>query len=249
MSIMNMPPIPYLARIPGLDLNAVEFCYADATVWHGFDPGLFTLASADPQTFCPSNGPSNVLQVTLATNFKVARFADNSHTSMLRELESAIESARIDLGDGAPSELPVKLKVHDSLLVPLCKWSMLITGNYRCIEANGVRSIREAVHSDIATSQDIYDWVQGLCRLLGASNADLVPFQRYADAAFRLTEPSSIARAVASGATEIERVDLLIQSIASSKGMRHDMVDATVELVGSWLLRSRQVSALMAAPG
>jgi hypothetical protein len=50
-----------------------------------------------------------------------------------------------------------------------------------------------------------------------------------------------MARAVASGATEIERVDLLIQSIAASKGLHHDMVDAMVKLVDSWLLRSREV--------
>jgi len=30
-------------------------------------------------------------------------------------------------------ELPVKLKVHESVFVPLAKWAMLIAGNYRCI--------------------------------------------------------------------------------------------------------------------
>jgi hypothetical protein len=237
MSIMNMPPLPFLARIPGLDLNSLKFCYADATIWDGFEPGLFTLASADPQTFRPPGCSSNVLQVTLATNFKVVRFEASAHTAMLLELGSAIETSRIDLGDGVSSDFPVKLKVHDSLFVPLCKWSMLITGNYRSIEANRIRSIREAVHSDLATSKDIYNWVDGLCRLTGARDADLVPFERYADAALSLTEPSSIARALASGATEIERVDLLIQGIAALKGMRHDMVDATVKLVDSWLQR------------
>jgi hypothetical protein len=34
---------------------------------------------------------------------------------------------------GGPLEIPVKLKVHDSLFVPLAKWPMLMTGNYRCI--------------------------------------------------------------------------------------------------------------------
>src|ERR1700693_6210649 len=38
MSIMNMPPLPYLARIPGIDANACRGCYTDPTVWDSFDP-------------------------------------------------------------------------------------------------------------------------------------------------------------------------------------------------------------------
>ena len=30
MSIMNMPPLPYLARIPGLNTDALKSCYTDA---------------------------------------------------------------------------------------------------------------------------------------------------------------------------------------------------------------------------
>ena len=38
MSIMNMPPLPYLKRIPGIDADALRSCYTDASVWDGFDP-------------------------------------------------------------------------------------------------------------------------------------------------------------------------------------------------------------------
>jgi hypothetical protein len=38
MSIMNMPPPPFLARIRGLDVAACGPCYTDATVWDSFDP-------------------------------------------------------------------------------------------------------------------------------------------------------------------------------------------------------------------
>ena len=31
MSIMNMPPLPYLKRIPGLDTDALKSAYTDAT--------------------------------------------------------------------------------------------------------------------------------------------------------------------------------------------------------------------------
>jgi len=239
MSIMNMPPLPFLARIPALDLRVLEFCYADARVWDGFTPALFTLASSDPQAFRPPGGAPNVLQVTLATNFKVTRFEDSAHTAMLLELGSAIEAARFDLGDGSCSEVPVKLKVYDSVFMPLAKWSMMLTGNYRCIDAERIRSIRQAVHSDLTASRDIYDWVGDVLRALGAQEADIVPFDHYADAALSLTEPSSIARALAAGATEIERVDLLVQGIAILKGMRNQSVDAAVELVDFWLRQRR----------
>src|SRR5208282_553408 len=51
MSIMNMPPLPYLKRIPGLNTDALVHCYTDATVWANFDPGAMTLCSPDPQAF------------------------------------------------------------------------------------------------------------------------------------------------------------------------------------------------------
>src|SRR5438034_8683285 len=53
LAIMNMPPLPYLERIPGLSTETLEACYADPAVWEAFDPGLVTLASPDPQAFRP----------------------------------------------------------------------------------------------------------------------------------------------------------------------------------------------------
>src|SRR5438876_9778089 len=49
MSIMNMPPLPYLKRIPGLATDALKSCYTDATVWQNFEPATMTLCSPDPQ--------------------------------------------------------------------------------------------------------------------------------------------------------------------------------------------------------
>jgi len=120
LAIMNMPPLPYLKRIPGLRAETLEPCYADAGVWDGFDPGLTTLASPDPQAFRPPDQPKNVLQVGLPTNFKAARFGVEELTALLRQLEADIEHARFDPGSG-PLEIPVKLKVHDSLFVPVDK--------------------------------------------------------------------------------------------------------------------------------
>ncbi len=233
MSIMNMPPLPYLKRIPSLDTQRLERCYTDASVWRNFDPSCVTLCSPDPQAFRPPDEPVNVLQVTLPTNFKAARFASDAATAMLRRMQADIE--KIDL--------PVKLKVHDSIFVPLAKWAMLITGNYRCVQKDAARSIKDAVHANIAESRAVYDWVRDLCIKLGAAPDDLVPFEKYANAALGLVRPSSAARALFAGAPNIERVDLLVKLIAEQKGMRLAVLDETVALVDERLALNRAKAA------
>jgi hypothetical protein len=243
MSIMNMPPLPYLTRILGSSAADLAGCYADASVWRNFDPDLMTLCSPDPQAFRPPEEKTNVLQVRLPTNFKAARFADAAQTDMLRRLQIDIEAVRFDPGDGSAIELPVKLKVFESVHVPLAKWAMLLAGNYRCVQANGVRPIREAIHSDLAASREVYEWVVDLCIALGADRSDMVPFEKYAAAAESLGSPSSAARALAAGAQRIERVDLLVQTIGAKLGRRSAALDATVATVDQWLARNRKAAA------
>jgi hypothetical protein len=238
MSIMNMPPLPYLARIPGLSTKELRSCYTDASVWDSFDPALMTLCSPDPQAFRPPEEPVNVLQVRLPTNFKSARFPSDAHTAILKKLEADIEAARFD-----KMELPVKLKVHDSVFVPLAKWAMLIAGNYRCVTKEGPRSIKDAVHSDINASRLAYQWVVNLCLLLGAQEGDLVPFEKYAAAAQSLGSPSSAARALYAGAPYIERVDRLVQAIAKQKGLQLPALDEVVGLVDAKLEANRRKAA------
>jgi hypothetical protein len=242
MSIMNMPPLTYLKRVPGVAADSLTSAYTDPTVWRSFDPALMTLCSPDPQAFRPPEEPVNVLQVTLPTNFKVARFPSDAHTDMLRRMQAGIEAIRYDAG-GERIELPVKLKVHDSVFVPLAKWAMLLTGNYRCVTKDGPRSIKDAVHSNLEESRSVYEWVRALCITLGASPDDLVPFEKYASAALGLTRPSSAARALFAGAPNIERVDRLVKSIAAQKGMRNPVVDATVALVDERLAANRRAAA------
>ena len=239
MSIMNMPPLPYLARIPGIDAKGCAPAYTDASVWEAFDPRLVTLCSPDPQAFRPPEEGVNVLQVRLPTNFKAARFDDAAHTALLRELEAGIEAARLEVG-GERIELPVKLKVHDSVFVPLAKWAMLLAGNYRCVTREGMISIRDAVHGDLAASRAVYEWVVDLCVALGAQRADMVPFEKYANAALSLQSPSSAARALAAGAPNIERVDRLVQLIGAQRGLSSPAVDETVARVDEWLVRNRR---------
>src|SRR5262247_2221878 len=226
LSIMNMPPLPYLKRIGALEGMDLEEAYTNASVWERFAPGLVTLCSPDPQAFRPPEEAANVLHVGLPTNFKSATFADAKHNALLRELEADIDAVTLDGKD-----VPVKLKVFDSLFVPLAKWSMLLTGNYRCITQHEPQSIRDAVHDDLELSQAIYEHVDAIARRLGADPKDQVPFEKYAKAAESLLKPSSAARAVANGAPFIERVDLLVKLISYQLGVPNAEIDRTVEIV------------------
>ncbi len=242
MSIMNMPPLPYLKRIPGLAADALRPCYTDATVRNNFEPGLLTLCSPDPQAIRPPGEKINVLQVTLPTNFKAARFDAEAPTAILRQMQSEIEAVRYDPGDG-PIDLPVKLKVHDSIFVPLAKWAMLLTGNYRCVTKDVAIDIKDAVHRDLEASRRVYDWVCEVSEKMGASPNDLVPFEKYAAAARDLVRPSSAARALFNGAANIERTDRLVQMIGAQFGMRHPIVDQTVAEVDARLAINRKAAA------
>lgn len=242
MSIMNMPPLPYMKRIPGLDYQALEAAYTDARVWDSFDPKCLTLNSPDPQAVRPPGEPPNVLMVTLPTNFKCARFDDERHTAILRQLEKDVDGARFEAPEGK-IELPVKLRVHDSIFVPLAKWSMLLAGNYRCITEDGMRTAQEAVHTDLEASRSVYDFVRDVCIKLGAKPEALVPFEKYAAAAQSLVRPASAARALQNGAITIERVDKLVQLIARSRGLSHAGIDAQVALVDRRLAANRAKAA------
>jgi len=112
---------------------------------------------------------------------------------------------------------------------------MLLAGNYRCIQKDGIRPIKEAVHSDLEASRAVYSFVVKLCVSLGANEKDLVPFEKYAAAAQSLLTPSSAARAVAAGAPNIERTDRLVQMIGKQKGMASKAVDEIVAIVDARL--------------
>ena len=237
LSIMNMPPLPYLKRIPALADMDLDAAFTQPRVWDRFDPDLMSLCSPDPQAFRPPEEANNVLHVGLPTNFKAAPFGAPEHNEMLNTLANDIAGVTLDGND-----VPVKLRVHDSLFVPLAKWSMLLTGNYRCVLTGGNRPIRDAVHSDLDQSRAIYAYVDDLARHLGADAADQVPFEKYAKAAESLLKPSSAARAIASGAPVIERVDRLIQLIGQATGRPSAEVDETVATVDGEL-NNNQVQA------
>ena len=207
-------PVVFLHGGPGSGCNPVQRRF--------FDPSYYMIVLIDQRGCGRSKPQGSVINNTTA------------------DLVADIDAIRFDPGDGHLIELPVKLKVHDSVFVPLAKWAMLIAGNYRCVQKDEMRPIKDAVHSDLEASRAVYNWVVKLCTLIGASEKDMVPFEKYANAALSLGSPSSAARALAAGAPNIERVDRLVKTVAAQKNMHLDVVDQTVALVDGWLEKNRK---------
>ena len=71
---------------------------------------------------------------------------------------------------------------------------------------------------------------------LGAERSDMVPFAKYSAAADGLRNPSSAARAVFSGASNIERVDKLIKLTADTLSMHNAEIQQIVAIVDAELV-------------
>ena len=243
MSIMNMPPLPYVKRIPGLDYDALKPAYTDPSVWDNFDPAAITLNSPDPQAIRPPEEKVNVLMVTLPDQLQggaLQRRQGDRHPAPAREGRRRRALRRAGGQDRVAGEAA---ESTTSIFVPLAKWAMLLAGNYRCVTKDGMRTAQEAVHTDIETSRSVYNFVNDLCVKLGAAPGDLVPFEKYAAAAQSLMRPASAARALNNGVPNIERADKLVQLIAKQKGLSHPVIDATVALVDARLEANRKKAA------
>ena len=226
LSIMNMPPLPYLKRIPALADMDLEEAYTNASVWERFKPGLVSLCSPDPQAFRPPEEAANVLHVGLPTNFKAAAFEDEEHNKMLRELEADIDAVKLDGKD-----VPVKLKVFEFAVRPLGQ--MVDAADRELPLHHAARAAidpRRRARRSETLAVDLRP-----CRrhrpATGRRPADQVPFEKYAKAAESLLKPSSAARAVASGAPFIERVDLLVKLVSDQLGVPSAEIDRTVQTV------------------
>ena len=174
-----------------------------------------------------------------AAPFKAARFSGDADTTMLQRLAADIEAARFTDAAGTVMEIPVKLKVHESLFVPMAKWAMLIAGNYRCVGADDMRPIQQAVHDDIDLSRAIYNQVVDLC--IGWAVMLLIWFRliNMPRLRNRLAARHRRPEALAAGAKNIERVDKLVQTIARQKDQTIDGLDEIVRLVDQWLTKNR----------
>ena len=238
LSIMNMPLPPYLDGVVELDGAVQGDIFTEPDLWQRFDPALFSMTSADPQAIRRDLPGQLLVAVTLPTNFKVAPFRDHRPQQLLERLAADIDRFRLPVNQGL-SHPRVRLRPHSSRFVPLAKWPMLITGNFRCMTAAAPRSIADAVTSDPGLSRDLYDWVLGICLKLGAEEATMVSFDRYLNAARGLSLPSSVARGLHAGATAVERIDFLVKVIALRFGMSHPVLDQIVADVSGRLERNR----------
>jgi hypothetical protein len=99
------------------------------------------------------------------------------------------------------------------------------------------------VQSDLALSSEIYTAVQSIVFRLGGSADDLVGFDKYLAATDKLIAPSSLARAIAGGATAVERIDKLVQLIGREHGITHPAIDRTVALIDAALARTKVSAA------
>jgi len=242
VSIMNLPPLAFLKRFEQIDTTNCASAYTNADLWAEFNPNCITHCSADPQAVRPNSDASNTLKVNLPTNFRAAPFADISHTNTLQILADTIKGASL-AGAVAASPTPVRLKVAASPFMGLSKLPMLITGNYRCLHKDGLRSIKDAVHTDLHLSRSIYESVCAGLQRLGSPHNTLVPFEQYAAAACALEAPSSAAQALARGVPAIERVDRLVQLLLQQKQRPLPELDNIVAQVDNRLSANRATAA------
>ena len=235
MSIMNMPPLPYLKRIPGLATDALRSCYTDATVWEEFDPAIDDFVQPGPAGLSAAGRKDQRAASHLADQLQGGALRSERIHGHAAPDGSGYRSHPLRLATAPRSSCRSSSRCTISIFVPLAKWAMLLTGNYRCVQKDAARSIKDAVHPDIEASRAVYNWVCELCIKLGASperpRALREICQRGAGAGAAVL---GRARTFA-GAPNIERVDRLVQSIAAQKGMRNPVVDETVALVDARL--------------
>lgn len=217
LSIMNLPPPPFLTRL-GINPASLTGIYHAPHVWSPLSPDQITLASPDPQAVRPDPAQPGRLHCTLASNFKAAPFARAADQALLQRLADDMSRLAVP-HQGRMVRPPVAMVASPSLFVPLAKWPMLIAGNCRCLLPSGIRTIADAVHADLAETAALYAEVSALATTLGARPQDMVPFESYAETARRLTRPSSLARALESGATAVERIDRLITTLLEAQGL------------------------------
>lgn len=208
-SLMNMPPPPFLHRLPDLPPEIAAAAYPATTIWSALPAKRMTMASPDAQAVRPDPAHPGRLRVTLASNFKFAPFARAEDQQILSRL--AHDASRVTAAWG---RVPVQMLARSSIYTPLAKWPMLVTGNCRCLTDSGPPlSIAAALRRDLDESRLLYDSVNASLHAIGAPLADLVGFDAYLRATQQLVLPSSLARALYAGALAVERIDLIVLAL------------------------------------
>jgi len=58
------------------------------------------------------------------------------------------------------------------------KWNSFRTGHYHCVQAEEMRPIKDAEHTDIDETQWIDNCLVGVCKTLGANADDMVSSEK-----------------------------------------------------------------------
>lgn len=229
ISLMNISTAPFLKTLNhGWDETFTAFFHG-RDVWDQFDPAYFSQSSPDPQIFKPNPTEPTHVQVRLASNFKLAPFANEQiNARLIKTCKSSNAAPNLKTGTPKPR---VNLVVGRSRYVALAKWPMLIAGNYRCVTSGEPIAIKDAVFADVEQTRTIYDQVLKLCLSLGASGTDLVPFGAYCKAAQQLDKPSSVSRAAELPGAKLERMDLLIHTLCNIHDVAVPELDRIVERI------------------
>lgn len=242
LSIMNLPPPPFLRRLSTIPAAALADVYTSMAAWESLDPAKLTLASPDPQAIRLDPLSPGALTVTLASNFKAAPFADSAAQAMLERIARDMSHLKVQSAVGVVRP-PVAMRASQSLHVPLTKWPMLIAGNCRCIFTDSIRSIADAVSSDLNESRAIYDAVTALTIRLGVRPGEIVTFDAYASAAAQLIRPSSLARALSGGSTAVERIDRLVLNLFDRSNLDRTLIAPLVERIDGLIDRNKRLTA------
>jgi hypothetical protein len=221
LSVMNLPPLKFMKKlINQIDESDFKDFYNSYDALDSIKAENITHSSADPQIAGISS--TSQIKLRLASNFKISAFG-NHNDAVLNEFSALSRKNDVirTLGAG--------FRVYENKYVGMSKLPMLITGNYRCFNSGGIKSIREIVHTDLKKSERIYEKVCELLVRYGVDRSVLVPFRLYAKAAQYLDAPSSFARAKSSGAERLERVDLLVHKLAERKNYSFDELDCIIK--------------------
>jgi len=200
-----------------------------------FDPGSLTLCAQIRRRIRPHEEKVNVDDGNVPTNFKSLDRQREEHRRF-SPLEKEIDSVRFDRGDGTKIELPVKLRVYDSIFVPLAKWSMHAGRQLTLRNKDGMRTSAGSVHATSRRRARSYNLVFEPGVSWVASPSDLVAVETYAAAAQRpvrrlrrpplQTAPRTCERAESS------------YSLIASRGLSHPAIDAQVALVDERLAQT-----------
>ena len=225
-SIMNIPFFQFLTETIGIkNIDNLDHIYSSINHTKELKSNLIINSNPEPQVF--SLEKFNELSVRLGGVFRC------SSLNMLNY--DLVKKLTMVVNEG----LPVRIKQYESPWVSISKLPMLVTGNYRCFDSNQLRSIHEAIQSDIILSEVIYNQVVDILKKLGASRETIIPFRAYLKASIKLDAPSSVCRAIDKGKANVERVDRLVQSLGKSINFKSPEIDSIVNNI-DYVISSKQ---------